>query len=113
MFLTFGSHEEKLLRSAQVAARPIEKPLTIPTIPSLATVQNVLRSTFRPARRLARIVLASIPPDFVTDTRLVLHFSGNPGGFDRSMQHHLKDLLFKDGVYDPEETVEAFSHARN
>jgi hypothetical protein len=29
------------------------------------------------------------------------------------MQHHLKDLLFKDGVYDPEETVEAFSHARN
>jgi hypothetical protein len=39
--------------------------------------------------------------------------SGNPGGFDRSMQHHLKDLLFKDGVYDPEETIEAFSHARN
>jgi hypothetical protein len=29
------------------------------------------------------------------------------------MQHHLKDLLFKDGVYDPEETIEAFSHARN
>jgi hypothetical protein len=28
-------------------------------------------------------------------------------------QHHLKDLLFKDGVYDPEETVEAFSHAEN
>jgi hypothetical protein len=35
------------------------------------------------------------------------------GGFYRSMQHHLKDLLFKDGVYDPEETIEAFSHARN
>jgi hypothetical protein len=35
------------------------------------------------------------------------------GGFDRSMQHHLKDLLSKDGVYDPEETVKAFSHARN
>jgi hypothetical protein len=29
------------------------------------------------------------------------------------MQHHLKDLLFKDGVYDPEETVEAFSSAEN
>jgi len=29
------------------------------------------------------------------------------------MQHHLKDLLFKDGVYDPEEAVETFSHARN
>ena len=28
------------------------------------------------------------------------------------MQHHLKDLLFKDGVYDPEETVEAFSHCK-
>jgi hypothetical protein len=27
------------------------------------------------------------------------------------MQHHLKDLLFKDGVYDPEETVETFSDA--
>ena len=38
---------------------------------------------------------------------------GNGGGFDRSMQHHLKDLLFKDGVYDPEETVETFSHARD
>jgi hypothetical protein len=61
MFLMFGSHEEKLLRSAQVAAHPIEKPLTIPTTPSWATVQDVLRSTFRTARRLARIVLASIP----------------------------------------------------
>jgi hypothetical protein len=29
------------------------------------------------------------------------------------MQHHLRDLLFKDGVYDPEETIEAFSQARN
>jgi hypothetical protein len=35
------------------------------------------------------------------------------GGFDRSMQHHLKDLLFKDGVYDPGETVETFSRARS
>src|ERR1700722_14066314 len=26
------------------------------------------------------------------------------GGFDRSMQHHLRDLLFKDGVYASEET---------
>ena len=29
------------------------------------------------------------------------------------MQHHLKDLLFKDGVYDPEETVETFCHAED
>jgi hypothetical protein len=29
------------------------------------------------------------------------------------MQHHLKDLLFKDGVYDPEETVETHSRAEN
>jgi hypothetical protein len=35
------------------------------------------------------------------------------GGFDRSMQHHLKDLLFKDGVYDPRKTVETFCHAEN
>ena len=42
----------------------------------------------------------------------LLEMSGNPGGLNRSMQHHLKDLLFKDGVYDPEETVETFCHAR-
>jgi hypothetical protein len=29
------------------------------------------------------------------------------------MQHHLKDLLFKDGVYDPEETVETFARAES
>jgi hypothetical protein len=30
------------------------------------------------------------------------------------MQHHLKkDLLFKDGVHDPEETVEALCHSEN
>jgi hypothetical protein len=29
------------------------------------------------------------------------------------MQHHLKDLLFKDGVYDPRETVETFCHPEN
>jgi site-specific recombinase XerD len=29
------------------------------------------------------------------------------------MQHHLKDLLFKDGVYDPEETFEALCRAEN
>ena len=27
--------------------------------------------------------------------------SGYVGAFDRSMQHHLRRLLFKDGVYDP------------
>ena len=34
-------------------------------------------------------------------------------GLNRSMQHHLMDLLFKDGVYEPGETVETFSHAEN
>jgi hypothetical protein len=29
------------------------------------------------------------------------------------MQHHLRDLLFKDGVYDPEETVETHCCAEN
>jgi len=38
---------------------------------------------------------------------------GYPGGLNRSMQHHLKDLLFKDGVYDPEETFEALCRAEN
>jgi hypothetical protein len=38
---------------------------------------------------------------------------GNRGGLNRSMQHHLKDLLFKDGVYDPKETFEALSRAEN
>jgi hypothetical protein len=27
------------------------------------------------------------------------------------MQHHLIELLFKDGVYEPRETIETFSHA--
>ena len=39
--------------------------------------------------------------------------SGKHGGFYRSMQHHLMDLLFKDGVYEPGETVETFSHTEN
>jgi len=29
------------------------------------------------------------------------------------MQHHLKDLLFKDGVYASKETVETLSRAEN
>jgi hypothetical protein len=33
------------------------------------------------------------------------------GRCNRSMQHHPKDLVFKDGVYDPEETDETLSHA--
>ena len=35
------------------------------------------------------------------------------GGLNRSMQHHLKDVLFKDGVYEGGETVETFCHAEN
>ena len=37
---------------------------------------------------------------------LARHMYDKRGAFNRSMQHHLKDLLFKDGVHDPEETVE-------
>ena len=43
----------------------------------------------------------------------LLEMSGYPGGLNRSMQHHLKDLLFKDGVYEGGETVETFCHAEN
>ena len=32
------------------------------------------------------------------------------GGFHRSMQHHLIEVLFKDGVYEPRKTIETFSH---
>jgi hypothetical protein len=35
------------------------------------------------------------------------------GAFDRSMQHHLIDVLFRDGVYERRKTIEAFSHAKN
>ena len=41
------------------------------------------------------------------------HFTGNRGAFNRSMQHHLINLLFRDGVYERRETREAFSHAEN
>ena len=34
---------------------------------------------------------------------------GKRGGFDRSMQHHLMDVLFKDGVYDPRKMGETFA----
>ncbi len=34
--------------------------------------------------------------------------TGNRGAFDRSMQHHLRYEVVKDGVYDPREKVEAF-----
>jgi len=35
------------------------------------------------------------------------------GGFYRSMQHLLRNDLFKDGVYERRETVETFFHAEN
>jgi hypothetical protein len=35
------------------------------------------------------------------------------GGFDRSMQHHLRNDLFKDGVYDPRETIEVLPQSEN
>jgi hypothetical protein len=39
--------------------------------------------------------------------------SGLRGAFDRSMQHHLRNDLFKDGVYDPRETIKTFLHAED
>jgi hypothetical protein len=39
--------------------------------------------------------------------------SGKRGGFYRWTQHHLIDVLFKDGVYERRETIETFSHAEN
>lgn len=39
--------------------------------------------------------------------------SGNAGAFDRWMQHHLVNLLFKDGVHEALETVETFSQPEN
>jgi hypothetical protein len=44
---------------------------------------------------------------------VTLYMDDYGGGLNRSMQHHLKDLLFKDGVYDPEETFEALCRAEN
>jgi hypothetical protein len=35
--------------------------------------------------------------------------TGLAGGFDRSMQHHLMNVSFKDGVYDPRKMVETFA----
>src|SRR5260370_35124733 len=39
--------------------------------------------------------------------------TGNPGAFNRSMQHHLGTNLFKGGVYDPTKTVETFSRGKD
>ncbi len=35
------------------------------------------------------------------------------GAFNSSMQHHLLNLLFRDGVYEQSKTIETFSHAEN
>jgi hypothetical protein len=58
-------------------------------------------------------VLATARSEAFFNKLLVLQVSGYGGGLNRSMQHHLKDLLFKDGVYDPEETFEALCRAEN
>ena len=41
----------------------------------------------------------------------LLEMSGYGGAFDRSMQHHLIEVLFKDGVYEPRRAIETFSQA--
>jgi len=43
----------------------------------------------------------------------LLEISGKRGAFERSTQHHLIDVLFKDGVYEWRGTVETLSHAEN
>jgi hypothetical protein len=35
------------------------------------------------------------------------------GGFYKSIQHHLKDLLLKDGVYERREPIETYSLAED
>jgi len=64
---------------------------------------------------MSQLRLRAFPTGRVTRRSGVLgkDLSGNPGAFDRSMQHHLVDVLFKDGVYERWETVETFSHAEN
>jgi transposase-like protein len=54
------------------------------------------------ARRLAGEAMAELCREF--------GISRKTGAFDRSMQHHLRTDLFKDGVYDPREAVETLSH---
>ena len=39
--------------------------------------------------------------------------AGKSGAFDRSMQHHLINPLFKDGVYEALATIETFSGPEN
>jgi hypothetical protein len=48
-------------------------------------------------------------PSSWTHPRLGIHLSDMPGAFNRSKQHHLIDLLFKDGVYERRKTIETFS----
>jgi hypothetical protein len=44
---------------------------------------------------------------------VVRQMSGNAGGFYRSVQHHLGDLLHQDGVYERRKTIKTFSHAED
>jgi hypothetical protein len=39
--------------------------------------------------------------------------AGKGGAFNRSKQHHLIDVLFKDGVYERRKTIETVSLAEN
>jgi hypothetical protein len=41
------------------------------------------------------------------------HMSGKRGAFDRSLQHHLVNLLFRDGVYEQREASETFCDAED
>jgi len=61
--------------------------------------------------RLGSVLGGKAPGKRRTRTiQVSLEMSGKPGGFDRSMQHHLINLRFKDGVYEALETIETLSH---
>jgi len=51
--------------------------------------------------------------DSTSITRWPTQSPGKRGAFDRWMQHHLVNVLFKDGVYEALETIETFSHPEN
>jgi hypothetical protein len=69
----------------------------------LLEVYNRMRD---PAGKVANILgVHSLNP-----AALRTHFDG---AFNRSMQHHLRNDLFKDGVYERREPIETFSHTEN
>src|SRR5215469_17493597 len=71
---------------------------------------NPFRASLRRPLRKQTITAVPEQPDSLSRTSPRLgtsrQLSGFAGGFDRSMQHHLMNVSFKDGVYDPRKMVE-------